>query len=229
MARKKRWLPRADQLMFDKARHVKSFGMCAKLFLRRVRCRLSPFLPGYLRQAMLAEGQISSREVTLLHQLASSVGSGCIVEIGSYRGMSAVVLGLGSLDHHKVPVFAIEPHEEVSYPDGGEYGPKDRGAFFKNVLRAGVGEIVRLVNLPSADVAKIWQRPIGLLWIDGGHTYEAVKTDFDGWSPFVVEGGTIAFHDSHQDGPRRSIREVTSDGKGEIVQRVDSITVLRKL
>jgi predicted O-methyltransferase YrrM len=33
------------------------------------------------------------------------------------------------------------------------------------------------------------------LFIDGDHSYEGVKKDFEMYSPLVAEGGLIAFHD----------------------------------
>jgi cephalosporin hydroxylase len=38
-------------------------------------------------------------------------------------------------------------------------------------------------------------RDIDFLFIDGDHTYEGVKDDFERYSPFVADGGLIAFHD----------------------------------
>ena len=38
-------------------------------------------------------------------------------------------------------------------------------------------------------------KPIDFLFIDADHTYEAVKTDFDMYSPLVRKGGYIGFHD----------------------------------
>jgi cephalosporin hydroxylase len=38
-------------------------------------------------------------------------------------------------------------------------------------------------------------RPIDLLFIDGDHTYEGVKTDFWRYSPLVASGGCVALHD----------------------------------
>jgi predicted O-methyltransferase YrrM len=36
---------------------------------------------------------------------------------------------------------------------------------------------------------------VDLLFIDGDHTYEGVKKDFEMYSPLVRKGGIIAFHD----------------------------------
>lgn len=38
-------------------------------------------------------------------------------------------------------------------------------------------------------------RPVDYLFIDGDHSYEGVKADFEMYSPLVREGGLIAFHD----------------------------------
>lgn len=37
--------------------------------------------------------------------------------------------------------------------------------------------------------------PLDFLFIDGDHTYDGVKKDFEMYSPLVREGGIIAFHD----------------------------------
>jgi predicted O-methyltransferase YrrM len=45
-------------------------------------------------------------------------------------------------------------------------------------------------------VARDWQRPIDILHIDGYHTFQAVKSDYDTWSQFVKDDGVILFHDT---------------------------------
>lgn len=50
-------------------------------------------------------------------------------------------------------------------------------------------------------VAKKWNKPIDILHIDGFHTYQAVKNDYDTWSKFVKDDGVILFHDTIVDKP----------------------------
>jgi hypothetical protein len=59
------------------------------------------------------------------------VRDGCIVEVGSYRGRPTAALALGSLSGFQVPVYAVDPQEEFKGIYGGQFGPEDRGAFFR--------------------------------------------------------------------------------------------------
>jgi predicted O-methyltransferase YrrM len=42
---------------------------------------------------------------------------------------------------------------------------------------------------------------LDLLFIDGDHTYEGVKSDFEMYSPLVAKGGMIVFHDILEHNP----------------------------
>lgn len=41
----------------------------------------------------------------------------------------------------------------------------------------------------------LFERKIDLLFIDGDHTYDAVKADHENYAPLVRSGGFVAFHD----------------------------------
>jgi predicted O-methyltransferase YrrM len=166
---------------------------------------------------------IGDQEAALLTRLASDVDEGCIVEIGSYRGMSTIALARGA----RVPVYAIEPHEHFVGVLGATFGPEDRRAFFENLLAAGVVEQVRLVNLSSEIVAPGWKLPVGLLWIDGDHRYDAVRRDFECWEPHL--GGLVAFHDTIQPtlGSAQFVDELLADGF-ELVEHIQGTKVLRR-
>jgi len=45
-------------------------------------------------------------------------------------------------------------------------------------------------------VAKTWDKQIDILHIDGFHSYEAVKNDYDTWSKFCNDDSIILFHDT---------------------------------
>jgi len=48
--------------------------------------------------------------------------------------------------------------------------------------------------------------PLDFLFIDGDHTYEGVKRDFEMYSPLVRNGGIIAFHDIVKHPPETVVR-----------------------
>ena len=60
---------------------------------------------------------------------------------------------------------------------------------------------VTLIKGYFDDVVETWDTPIDILHIDGFHSYEAVKNDYEKWSGFVPNSGVILFHDtdSHDD------------------------------
>jgi hypothetical protein len=177
----------------------------------------------------LAEGMTSLAEGKLLYGLAREVREGCIVEVGAYRGRSTVALGRGSLDGHRAPVFAVEPHEPFIGALGGRFGPPDAGAFHRAMVESGCYHVVRLVSLRSSQVVRGWTIPVALLWVDGDHRYESVRRDYDSWRPHLMPGATVAFDDAADPsiGPHRLIAELLAAGEAEKVQDFGKIAVLR--
>ena len=51
----------------------------------------------------------------------------------------------------------------------------------------------------STAVARHWQTPLALLFIDGGHGDEVVRADEAAWIPKVAPGGLVAIHDVFPD------------------------------
>ena len=64
---------------------------------------------------------------------------------------------------------------------------------------AGVEDDVIVVVGRSAQVARLWRTPLGLLFIDGGHTDLAAQADYANWAPWVTPGGALAIHDVFPD------------------------------
>lgn len=176
------------------------------------------------------EGMVSFDEAMLLYRLAVKVRSGCIVEVGSYRGRSSVFLGKGSLDGANIPVYAIDPHKSFIGVLGGVFGPRDRTAFYRSMLDNDCSEIVSLINLSSECFAQSWSEPISLLWIDGDHSYAGVKRDFECWLPHLQTNATIALDDATDPslGPRKLIDELIQSNRFEEVEIVGKVVVIRQ-
>jgi MMP 1-O-methyltransferase len=47
----------------------------------------------------------------------------------------------------------------------------------------------------STTASKVWSKPLGMVFIDGGHSFEAARADYDGWHDKVAPGGVLAIHD----------------------------------
>ena len=77
-------------------------------------------------------------------------------------------------------------------------------------------------------MAETWEKPIELLWIDGDHSFQSVKRDFEIFFPHVVEGGIIAFHDSTSFDVQKVVLQVFKSSAFDQVGLVSSITWGRK-
>jgi predicted O-methyltransferase YrrM len=65
-----------------------------------------------------------------------------------------------------------------------------------------------------ASIHKVLQgSSLDFLFIDGDHTYEGVRLDFEMYSPLVRDGGLIAFHDIAQSGRMRKVHEFWDEVK----------------
>jgi glycosyltransferase involved in cell wall biosynthesis/predicted O-methyltransferase YrrM len=153
-----------------------------------------------LESARGVEGWLSDDQAERLFVAGRSVtAGGRIVEIGSYRGRSTIVLAGAAADD--VEVVAIDPHA------GNDRGPQeiegyDREAeqdyrtFHDNLARAGVDDRVRHVRQPSQDALAEVSGDVDVLYVDGAHRYGPASDDIRRWGARVRPGGTMLIHDS---------------------------------
>jgi hypothetical protein len=124
---------------------------------------------------------------------------GTIVEIGSFRGRSTIVLAQGATAG--VDVVAIDPHA------GNDRGPQeidgfaeeaadDHAVFCANLAAAGVAERVRHLRMFSDAALGEVDGPVDVLYIDGAHRYAPALADIEAWGDRVADGGTMLIHDS---------------------------------
>ena len=130
----------------------------------------------------------------LLYGLARSIKPKVCVEIGSARGKSACAVGLALRRNGGGKLYAIDPHSLTNWNDTNSL---DSFAIINEHLRkAGVTNFVEIVRQTSDVAAKGWNKKIDLIFIDGDHSYEGVKADWDLFLPHLSEFGVVVFHDT---------------------------------
>jgi hypothetical protein len=146
------------------------------------------------------EGWMTDGQARRLWDRASEVrDGGRIVEIGSYRGRSAVILARAAASN--VEVVAIDPHAGNDRGPQEIHGTSDEGEadhqkFLANLAAAGVQDRVRHVRQPSQSAGAEVDDPIDLLYIDGAHRYAPARDDIREWGARVAPSGTMLIHDS---------------------------------
>lgn len=140
-------------------------------------------------------GWLQKEEAVFLYKLAQKVQDGLkIVEIGSYEGKSTISLALGARTN--VQVIAIDPHTgDISEALAGKV-INTYEKFLGNISAAGVGHKIKPMKMTSVEAAARYSDgPIGMLFIDGWHSTEAVLEDIDSWLPFMHPDGVVVFDD----------------------------------
>jgi MMP 1-O-methyltransferase len=196
--------------------------------------------------AEAARGFMPPPEGLALYRTAAEYGRiGPIAEIGTYCGKSTIYLAAAArqvgqlvvtVDHHRGSE-EIQPGWEYHDPElvDPDSGRMDSLPFFRKTLAdAGLEEHVVAVIGTSADVSRLWRTPLGMLFIDGGHSEANVVTDYEGWAPWVEPGGALAFHDIYPDpqaggqAPYRVYLRALDSGAFKEVSVTGSLRVLER-
>jgi predicted O-methyltransferase YrrM len=194
-----------------------------------------------LRAITLAVGLIPPRalhtpgEAELLRRLAA--GARCVVEIGVYEGSSAWLF-----------CDALTPDAELHLVDpfAGEVRPGQYATPAATRLavwrRARHGPRICWHIARSQDVGRRWRGPApDLVFIDGDHSSDACREDWEVWHPHVRVGGTVAFHDARlglpggmgDPGPTAVVGELFSAPQPpagwRVADEVDTTVVVRRV
>ncbi len=178
-----------------------------------------------------------------LAQQASLLGP--LLEIGSYCGRSAAIMGtacrknngiLYSLDHHQGSEEQ-QPGEEYFDPD--LFDPRTQGIntfpFFRETLKkTGLEDTVIPIVSTSRAAGKMWKTPLSMVFIDGGHSFEAAWNDFLTWSPHLLKNGFLVFHDIFLDPekggqpPRQVYEKAIATGNYIVLEMTQTLGVLQQ-
>lgn len=170
---------------------------------------------------------------------------GPCLEIGSYCGKSAIYIGMAcqqnsgilfSIDHHS---GSEEQQPGQSYFDPELFDPKLHRVntfceFRKTIEKAGIADTVVAMVGRSDVAARCWTTPLSMVFIDGGHTFEAALSDYSCWSPHIMAGGYLLIHDifiNPSEGgqaPRRVFDLALATGQWDALSMIRTLGVLQR-
>ncbi len=218
----------------------------------------SPRLYGFLRWTILwlkfgyagralniarsINGFLTDQEALTLYKLTNRylpIESPVVVEIGSWQGKSAVMLGAGLRNKHTPQLYCIDPFNG----DGDSYSKniysntlQDLNSslldiFLNNIKAAGLMPFTTPCPGYGYEWGERLSMPINLVFIDGNHEYSAVLADYELWEPKLVPGGIIAFHDVRggHPGPQRVFEEKIRHPKWKDIRFSDSLAFAKKV
>lgn len=143
------------------------------------------------------DGWLSDEEGEFLYNTAKNCGGkGVIVEVGSWKGKSTIWLGKGSKAGNRVKIYAIDPHTGSSEHQKMLGKVSTFEEFKRNIKMANVYDVVTPIVKTSEEAVKNFRETVEFIFLDGAHEYELVKLDFQLWFPKLINGGTVAFHDT---------------------------------
>ena len=171
----------------------------------------------------------------------SSIGP--IMEIRSYCGNSAIYLSRGAIlndlfvytiDHH----FGSEEHQiNEEYFDNEIFDYKNQRVntlplLIKNINKMQVENIVPIIS-NSFEIASKWNTELGMVFIDGGHSFKAANDDYESWSTKIKQNGALVIHDIFEnpnDGGQApfEIFQKALKNNFEVYERVDTLACLKK-
>lgn len=159
------------------------------------------------------KGFLTPGDVIFLFNLAASVpAGGNYLEIGSWLGLSSLIVANGllanvNLDARAWCVDTWEGSAEHQGLDvvkhGGLYD-----AFRHNVEEAQMDHFIRPVRGQSAEIARRWPGPaLDVVFVDGDHSAAGCYADIRAWRPRLAPGGRMLGHDATPGGGVRAALE----------------------
>jgi predicted O-methyltransferase YrrM len=155
-------------------------------------------------------------EAALLFRLARNVEPGAaVVEIGRFKGGSTLLLA--SALPEGAELWSYDLHVALR---ADLTGPQLDGELTAALERFGLADRVHLVVGDSRTVAPPPRAP-SVVFVDGDHSYEGARADYERWRELVAPGGHLLFHDAvdthgygnHYPGVVRLVEEVARDDR----------------
>ena len=122
-----------------------------------------------------------------------------VLEIGSYLGRSTVLIGL-ALEHFckgGARLVSIDPHtgDRQQLAALGLDAINTADLFALHIAGSGVAHVVEAKTMTSDEASADWTDAIDLLFVDGWHSYEAVRADIRHFATRLGPNGSVCFDD----------------------------------
>lgn len=167
----------------------------------------------------------SQQELRALYRLARNCPPGAtMLEIGSYLGASTCYLGAGAA---KIggKVVCVDTWQNETMPDGIRDTYSEFLCNTEGIRPQLITVRKRSDQLMRYDVPG----PINLAFIDGDHSLEAVRSDFERITPWLADDATIAFHDSlWYQGVSQTIGLALSSGAWFVAGCIENLCWIRR-
>lgn len=143
------------------------------------------------------------------------VSTGHFVEVGSWVGRSACLMGTLIRDNHKPIAFdAIDhglgdPGVDAFIDDLVSRGTTIAEELRRNVAACGLSQYVNVRVMDSVEAARTYaEQSLDFVFIDGCHCEESVLRDVQAWLPTVKPGGVLAGHDWSYDSVQKAVLQI---------------------
>lgn len=127
---------------------------------------------------------------------------GKYLEVGSWQGLSSIVVGLGLLakSNFGARIYCVDPWEvmpeQSMFPEEVKSGSLYE-IFLKNIEKVRMKNFICPLRGKSVDIAKtVEDNSYDAIFIDGEHTYEACYEDLNAWYPKLKKEGRFVGHDA---------------------------------
>jgi predicted O-methyltransferase YrrM len=154
----------------------------------------------------------------LLYGVARSLKPMVAVEIGAARGKSACYVGMALKENNGGHLYSIDPHVRTDWNDTDSVETFE--VMCSNLRYLRLTDVVTIVRKRSVDAVSDIPKPIDLLVIDGDHSYEGVKADWDIFVPHISAFGVVVFHDTMWNLPPNDVRRREDMGVPNFVEEL---------
>jgi predicted O-methyltransferase YrrM len=126
-------------------------------------------------------------EIKNLLLILDKVKPKVILEIGTARGGTLFLFS--NIAHEEATLISVDLYQTIEKRILFRYIKKEKQKIY--LIQGDSHSIETLRKIEGI----LKGRKVDFLFIDGDHSYEGVKKDFEMYSPLVRKGGIIAFHD----------------------------------